>query len=142
MTQWGGDEPLQGVVDKVEPWGFTKFSALGVEEQRVNEIIKFVGDPDVYKRLGHGFRAEVKIVIWENEAALKAPSSAMFRIGNDWAAFKVENGCARLTKLTLGKDNGFESEIIDGLKEGERIVLYPGNQVTDGRRIKERVLSN
>jgi HlyD family secretion protein len=140
INKWGGPAPLEGAVERIDPWGFTKFSALGVEEQRVNAIIKFTGDPAARERLGHGFRTEVKIVTWESENALKIPTSAVFRSGEDWAAFEVVRGRARLKKLQLGADNGTEAEIVSGLEEGDRIILYPGNQVVDGARVKERML--
>ncbi len=138
IEKWGGGGALDGVVDRIEPWGFTKFSALGVEEQRVNAVIQFTGDAAGRERLGHGFRAEVRIVIWENEAALKIPSSAVFRSGGDWAAFQVIRGRARLTELDLGADNGVETEVLGGLRESDRIVIYPGNRVKDGARVKKR----
>lgn len=142
IEKWGGDEPLEGFVEKVEPWGFTKFSALGVEEQRVNAIVKFSGSADAHQKLGHGFRVEVKIIIWENENALKAPSSAIFRNGDDWAVFKVENGRARLTTIKIGHNNGLDIEIVEGISKDDQIVLYPGNQISDGALIKERTLTN
>ncbi len=142
IEKWGGDEPLDGFVEKVEPWGFTKFSALGVEEQRVNAIIKFSGNADAHQKLGHGFRVEVKIIIWENDDALKVPSSAIFRDGDGWAAFKVMNGRARLSAIEIGRNNGLDVEIVDGLSQNDQIVLYPGNQISEGARIKKRTLTN
>ena len=140
IDKWGGDEPLHGVVERVEPWGFTKFSALGVEEQRVNTIIRFSDPPAALRALGHGYRVEVQIVTWENETALRAPSNAVFRTQEDWAVFKVARGRARLTRVSLGRNNGVTAEILDGLGEGDKVVLYPGNQVVDGRRVKARDL--
>lgn len=140
VEKWGGEPPLEGAVEKIEPWGFTKFSALGVEEQRVNTIINFISDQDTHQRLGHGFRVEVKIVIWEDENALTVPSSAIFRLDEDWAAFKLVNGRARLTELELGRNNGVDAQVTSGLEEDDRIVLYPGNRITDGARVKQRSL--
>ncbi|MEM9617895.1 MAG: HlyD family efflux transporter periplasmic adaptor subunit [Pseudomonadota bacterium] len=140
VEKWGGEPPLEGAVEKIEPWGFTKFSALGVEEQRVNTIINFTSDQDTHQRLGHGFRVEVKIVIWEDENALTVPSSAIFRLDDGWAAFKLVNGRARLTELELGRNNGVDAQVASSLEEGDRIVLYPGNRITDGARVKQRSL--
>ncbi len=140
IEKWGGGTPLDGVVERIEPWGYTKFSALGVEEQRVNAIVRFAGDENTRSPLGHGYRAEVRIVIWEDDDALKVPSSALFRSGEKWSVFKVENGRARLAELELGQNNGSEAEIISGLAEGDRVILYPGNQITDGVRVKKRAL--
>ena len=138
VEKWGGDGDLAGVVERIEPWGFTKFSALGVEEQRVNVIIKFAGDPQAHEKLGHGFRVNVRLVIWENADALQIPSSAIFRTEEDWGVFKVENGRARLTPIEVGQTNGVHTEVLSGLEEGESIVLYPGNEVADGVRVKAR----
>jgi HlyD family secretion protein len=138
IEKWGGDVPLHGVVERVEPWGFTKFSALGVEEQRVNVVINITDKPEMRSRLGHGFRVEVKIITWQDDNALKLSSSAVFRSGEDWAVFKVRNGRAQLTKIELGRNNGVEVEIIEGLRDGDTIVLYPGNRIFDGARVKRR----
>jgi HlyD family secretion protein len=81
LKGWGGSQPLNGVVERVDPWGFTKVSALGVEEQRVDTIIRFTDPPESWRKLGHGFRVEVQIVVWEDATALLVPSSALFRDG-------------------------------------------------------------
>jgi len=141
IDKWGGAAPLNGTVERVEPWGFTKFSALGVEEQRVNTIIRFADPPAAMRALGHGFRVEVQIVTWEDEKALKVPSNAVLRTRGDWAVFKVVRGRARLTRVKLGRDNGVDAEILDGLQDGDKVVLYPGNQIVDGRRVKARELN-
>ncbi len=140
IDKWGGADPLEGRVEKIEPWGFTKYSALGVEEQRVNAVIQFAGAEDARQRLGHGFRVEVRIVIWEDAAALTIPSSAVFRSGDEWSVFAVENGRARLRAIETGRNNGVAVNIQSGLEEGDQIILYPGNRVTDGARVKQRSL--
>ncbi len=141
IDNWGGGDPLEGRVEKIEPWGFTKYSALGVEEQRVNTVIQFAGSQDERQRLGHGFRVEVKIVIWENDAALTIPSSAIFRSGEKWAVFTVKNGRARLRTIDIGHNNGVQVEVTGGIDENEKIVLYPGARVTDGMRVKQRAIN-
>ena len=95
IADWGGETDLDGVVERVDPWGFTKFSALGVEEQRVNSVIRFANPGERPQGLGHGYRVVVRIVIWENENALVVPSSALFRDGDDWAVFAVRSGRGR-----------------------------------------------
>lgn len=138
IDNWGGDHPLEGVVDRVEPWGFTKYSALGVEEQRVNVIVRFSdpqGRPD---SLGHGYRVEVNIVVWEGADVLAAPSSALFRNDGHWAVFVVRGGRARMTPVTVGRNNGIWAEILDGIEDGQNVVLFPGPELEDGSRIERR----
>ena len=95
LEHWGGDEPLNGQVRLVEPSAFTKISTLGVEEQRVNVIVDLVDPPQQREALGDGFRVEARIVVAEAADVLKAPTSALFRVGDDWAVFRVEDGVAR-----------------------------------------------
>lgn len=138
IEKWGKPYPLSGVVERVEPWGFTKFSALGVEEQRVNAIVAFT-DPLVRREsLGHGFRVEARIVIWESDDALVAPSSALFRERGGWAVFAVRGGQARLVPVEVGRNNGVSAQILGGLDAGARIVLYPGPGLGDGTRVRQR----
>lgn len=135
---WGGRENLGGVVRRIEPRGFTKVSALGVEEQRVNGIIGFTDPPAAWKKLGHGFRVEVKIVVWEGEDVLLVPSSALFRDGLDWAVFLVSDGAATLRHVQLGPNNGVSAQVLGGLDSGDRVILYPAADVVDGTRVVER----
>lgn len=138
IDHWGGPAPLAGVVERVEPRGFTKFSALGVEEQRVNAVIRFAGEPARRRSLGHGYRVEARIVVWQEEAALIAPSSALFRDGERWAVLVVEGRRARLTPVRVGHDNGVEAQILAGLEAGQRLVLYPAPGLEDGARVRPR----
>lgn len=140
VDKWGGDKSLDGVVERIEPWGFTKISALGVEEQRANVIIRFDCPPSERRTLGDGYRVEVRIVTWEKPDALKIASSAIFRTDNGWAAFEVVNGRARIKTLDIGRNNGIEAEVLGGLDEGAKIILYPGNQIADGERVRQRKL--
>ena len=140
IEKWGGDKPLEGIVERIEPWGFTKFSALGVEEQRVNVVIRFTGDETARSALGHGYRTEVRIVIWEDDDALKAPVSALFRSAGKWAVFKVEKGKARFTEIEISESNGSEATVLSGLSENDQVILYPGNQIVDQVRVKRRSL--
>jgi HlyD family secretion protein len=137
MEQWGGGRPLEGRVRRVEPSGFMKVSALGVEEQRVNVIIDFV-DPSAARRLGDGYRVEVRVVIWRADTALKAPTGSLFRRGEEWAAFVVDDGRARLTPVQLEQRNDRDAQVVKGLSEGQTVVLHPPDTLTDGARVRIR----
>jgi HlyD family secretion protein len=138
IDQWGGDRPLNGRVRRIEPYGFTKISALGIEEQRVNVIID-VDDPrEWWQSLGHGYRVETHIVVWQGRDVVKLPMSALFRNGDAWAVFVVEQGRARRRTVTVGHITGLEAELTGGLAEGETVVLHPSDQITDGVRIESR----
>jgi HlyD family secretion protein len=138
LEQWGGDRPLNGEVRLVEPSGFTKISTLGVEEQRVNVIVDLVDPPHEREKLNDGFRVEARIVVAEADDVLKAPTSALFRVGSDWAVFRVEDGVAQQQIVKLGLQNGLEAEVIEGLAEGDQVVTHPGDNITDGVRVKPR----
>lgn len=138
VEKWGGGQAIDAVVERIEPWGFTKFSALGVEEQRVNAIIQFTEPRGAREGLGHGYRVEARIVTWEDDDALIIPSSALFREQGDWAVFEVKRGKARLTKVDVTQNNGIEAAIAGGLEEGAVIILYPGAELSDGARVKAR----
>jgi HlyD family secretion protein len=128
LTEWGGEKPLRGVVRTIESSAFTKISALGVEEQRVNVVADFVDPPET---LGDGYRVEAQIVIWEGSDVLKVPSSALFRQQDQWAVFVVDGGQAHLRNVQIAHRNPMETEI-RGLSEGTKVVLHPSNQITDG----------
>jgi HlyD family secretion protein len=138
IENWGEPEPLNGVVQRVEPFGFTKISALGIEEQRVNVIIDFTDPPERWQSLGHGYRVEPRIVLWEADDVLKIPLPALFRDGERWAVFVDDGGRARLRHVELGRDNGLEAEVVKGLEAGQRVVLHPGDRVSDGVRVVAR----
>lgn len=138
IEQWGGEQPLTGRVRLVEPSAFTKISALGVEEQRVNVIADFIDPPDRRPTLGDAFRIEARIVIWEESNVLKVPTSALFRNGQGWMVFAVKEGRAQLREVEVGHRNGLEAEILKGLDEGEQVIVHPGDKVKDGVRIFER----
>jgi HlyD family secretion protein len=134
LEQWGGREPLEAKVAAIEPSGFTKVSALGVEEQRVAVVL--VPGPGGWPALGDGFHVEARIVVHEESDALKAPAGALFRKGGDWAAFALENGRAALRTLRTGESTGDEVEIVDGLREGDGLILFPGDKVAQGVRLE------
>jgi HlyD family secretion protein len=132
LEEWGGEEPLAARVRTVEPAAFTKVSALGIEEKRVNIVADFVDSPGP---LGDGFRVEAKIIIWETDSVLKVPSSALFRSGSGWGAFMAKNGRAVLREVKIGRRGSFEVEILQGLNEGDKIILHPPNQLKNRARI-------
>ena len=138
IEHWGGDRPLVGTVRLVEPSAFTKISALGVEEQRVNVIADFVDPPAERPTLGDGFRVEARIVTWENESVLRVPSSALFREGTQWAVFVVDGGRAALRKVKLGRRNNLESEVLDGLSQDEQVVVHPSDRIRNGVAVRPR----
>jgi HlyD family secretion protein len=138
IEQWGGDKRLDARVRRVEPSGFTKVSALGVEEQRVNVVLDFADPPAAVQALGDGYRVEVRIVIWEAPDVLRAPTSALFREGNRWAVYRVDGGRARRTTVELGHQTGQEAEVTSGLAEGARVIVHPGDTLADGVRVIER----
>ena len=139
LEQWGGEQPLEAVVRLVEPSAFTKVSALGVEEQRVNVILDLISPVEQRLSLGDGFRVEARIVLWEEQDVLQAPTGALFRHGDEWAVFVVADGSARMRTVKLGRRNSLAAQILDGLQEGEQIILHPSDQVHDGAKVQERV---
>ncbi len=136
LEQWGGGSILKARVRLVEPAAFTKVSALGVEEQRVNVVADFVSPIEQWRNLGDNFRVEARIITWEDDNALKVPSGALFRKGQAWAAFVVTGDKAQLKSVKVGRNSGSETQVLEGLKEGEELILYPGDRVHDGQRIK------
>ncbi len=138
IEHWGGDEDLHATVDRVEPSGFTKISALGIEEQRVNVILEFTGDEAARASLGHGYRVEARIIVDEAKNAIRAPISALFRQGADWNVFVVEGGDAVLRPVTVGRRNDHYAEITKGLNVGETVILHPSNSIEDGTSVKKR----
>jgi HlyD family secretion protein len=135
LERWGGEHPLEARVRLVEPSGFTKFSALGVEEQRVNVIADFVDPVEKRATLGDGFRVEARIVTWEGDHVLQVPAGSLFQRGNRWQTFVIVHGRARLREVEVGRSNGLATEVRGGLTEGERVVVYPGDKVSDGVRV-------
>jgi HlyD family secretion protein len=142
LEGWGGEGSLAAAVRTVEPAAFTKVSALGVEEQRVNVIADLAGDAAT---LGDGYRVEARIVTWSADSVLKVPASALFRAAAPavgapagWAAFTVDAGRARLRTVEVGHRTAAEAEITAGLAAGDRVVLHPANELRDGARVSAR----
>jgi len=135
---WGGQEVLQGQVRQIEPVGFTKVSALGIEEQRVNVLIDLIGDEATWQRLGHGFRVESRIVIWQADNVLRVPMSALFREGNDWAVYRKSGKVALLSVIEIDHINGQWAEVTSGLNDGDVVIAHPGDQIETGVEVVAR----
>jgi HlyD family secretion protein len=138
VEHWGGEQPLTGRVRLVEPSGFTKVSALGVEEQRVWVIVDFDDPPERRKTLGDGYRVEVRIVVWEGKDVLKVPAGALFRHEGGQAVYVVEDGQAVLRPVRAGRGNGLETQIVSGLREGEQVILHPSDKIKAGTAVVSR----
>lgn len=135
LEQWGGATPLAGRVRLVEPAAFTKISALGVEEQRVNVVVDITTPLEQRRSLGDNFRVEARVIVWEDARVLKVPSSGLFRRGSDWAVFVLRDGRAQLVPVKAGRSSGAETQVVDGLKEGDEVILYPGDRIAEGQRV-------
>jgi HlyD family secretion protein len=136
VVEWGGDRPLLGHVRSIEPAAFTRVSALGVDEQRVNVVVDFA---EPMSMLGDGFRVEVRIVLWEGRNVLAVPASATFQRGDGaWSVFVVEGGRARRRDVIIGHRTSGGVEILNGIAPGAEVVLFPSDQVRDGARVRQR----
>jgi HlyD family secretion protein len=138
IERWGGGEDLQGRVRLVEPSAFTKISALGVEEQRVNVVIDLVSPPARWRSLGDGYRIDARIITATVPNAVKVPVSALFREGEQWSVFVVTGGRAHKRSVRISGRNGLEAMVEKGLEPGEQVIAYPGDTVKDGVRVKPR----
>jgi HlyD family secretion protein len=137
VEQWGGAEVLEARVRRVEPSGFTKISALGVEEQRVNVVFDFVDPAAAWRQLGDAYRVEVRVVVWSADSVLKVPTGALFRVGESWAVYTVEDGRARQRLIEIDHQTGQDAEVTSGLSEGAQIVLHPPDILADGASVSQ-----
>lgn len=138
FSRWGGDYDLSGSVRRIEPVGFTKVSALGVEEQRVWVVTDFTAGPEQWERLGDGYRLEARFVLWEENDVVQVPASALFRENEGWAVFVVVDGLAQKRVVGVGRRNGLRAQILTGIVVGETVVVHPDEQVFTGVRVKAR----
>lgn len=138
MEHWGGEKPLNGRVRLVEPAAFTKISALGVEEQRVNVVIDLIEAPDAPGVLGDGYRVEANVLVWEADDVLVAPSGALFRQADRWAVFAVEDDRAVIRPVEIGRRSGASAQIREGLQEGAMVIVYPSDRVQEGTHVTIR----
>ncbi|MEZ6189371.1 MAG: HlyD family efflux transporter periplasmic adaptor subunit [Planctomycetota bacterium] len=137
LDRWGG-ETLEAVVRGVEPIGFTKVSALGVEEQRVRVIVDIRAPRETWRDLGDGYRVEATFVLWEGSDVLLVPNSALFRGDEGWQVYVYEDGVARARKVDLGKRGGLFAQVEGGLEPGARVITHPDDQVSDGTAVRPR----
>ncbi|HET7221470.1 MAG TPA: efflux RND transporter periplasmic adaptor subunit [Vicinamibacterales bacterium] len=138
IEQWGGRHTIAGQVRRVEPSGFTKISALGVEEQRVNVVVDFTDVGEAAHALGDGYRVEIRVIVWEQADVIKVPVGSLFRRGDEWALFVVQNGRARVRPVSVGERNSEEAQVTNGLAADEVVVLYPPDTLADGTRVIAR----
>jgi HlyD family secretion protein len=138
VDRWGGEGILEARLRRIEPAAFTRVSALGIEEQRVNVILDLESPPELWAMLGDGYRIEARITIWEEDDVVIAPANAVFREGGEWFAFRIEAGRAVRVPIEVGRRSDVDAWITEGLEPGDRVVLYPGERIEDGVRIDER----
>lgn len=138
IEQWGGDRPLRGKVEVIEPGGFTKISALGVEEQRVKVRVSFLDPLSPERPLGDRFRVEARIVTWTSPSVLLIPTGALFRRGGEWMTFRLENDRAVIAKVEIAHNNGVAAEVRSGVQEGQAVILHPPDSVADGVPVRRR----
>jgi len=138
FERWGGEGKLEGKVRVVEPVGFTKVSALGVEEQRVWVIVDFTSPAAQWQQLGDGYRVEASFILWDESNVLQVPARALFRVGAGWALFVVQQDKAMKREVRVGQRNGLSAQILSGINEGDRVIVHPDDQVRDGVRVAAR----
>ena len=134
---WGG-APLNAIVQRVEPSAFTKVSALGIEEQRVNVILNITDPHDAWTTLGHGYRVDVRVIVWQADAVDIAPLTSLFRHRDGWALFVEDGGRAELRAVEIGHRSGLRVEVVSGVAPGDRVIVNPSDRVEDGTRIVPR----
>jgi HlyD family secretion protein len=138
IDEWGGAKPLAGRVRMVEPFGFTKVSALGIEEQRVNVTIDFTDPIKQRQRLGHGYQVQARVQIWKADSVLTVPLTALYRIDQGWAVFVSEDGRAHSRPVRIGQRNGLVAEVAEGLQPGDQVLTHLSDRVTEGVRVRQR----
>ena len=135
---WGASQQLRAVVRHIEPAGFTKISALGIEEQRVKTVLDLLERPKPPLHLGHDFRVFAHIRVWEGEDLVLVPLAALFRKGNDWVVFVEQNGKATLRRISIDHRTSHYAQVIEGLSAGDKVILHPSDQIFDGTSIARR----
>jgi HlyD family secretion protein len=138
FERWGGEQPLEGRVRRIEPVGFTKISALGVEEQRVLIISDITSPAEQWRELGDGYRVESRFILWQADQVLQIPGSALFRLDGDWAVFVAEHDRALTRRVGIGRRNGLSAQITEGLQAGERVITHPDKSLEDGTKVRTR----
>jgi len=138
FDRWGGEEPLEGIVRVIEPVGFTKTSALGVEEQRVLIISDLTSPQELWQRIGDGYRVEAQFILWQEDNILQVPASSLFRYNGGWAVFVAENGRAQRREVSVGQRNGLVAQILAGIKEAEAVINHPDDDVEHDGKVTQR----
>ena len=138
LAHWGGEPTLRGEVRRVEPVAFTRVSALGIDEQRVNVIVEIRSPREEWERLGHGYRLDARFLLWHEDDTLQAPVSAVFRVDGAQAVFVLDNGRASLRRVEAGRRGGLRVQVLAGLDEGEEVIVHPPRELTDGDRVRRR----
>jgi HlyD family secretion protein len=138
IEDWGGSGALAARIRRIEPSAFTKVSALGIEEQRVNVTLDLLDHYEEWERLGHGFRVYVRISVWRGEDVVRVPLAALFRRGADWSVFRVVDGTARATSVTIDHRDSEYAEVTDGLAPGATVIVHPSDQVGEGVTVEPR----
>jgi HlyD family secretion protein len=138
FERWGGEKPLEGVVRRVEPVGFTKISALGVEEQRVLVIADIISPEQEWSRLGDQYRVEAVFILWEGEDVLQVSTSALFRYEDGWAGFVIEGATARRRLVEIAHQSGLQAEVVSGLSEADMVIAHPADSIEDGTEVELR----
>ena len=136
LLRWGGEGVLDASVRRIEPGGFTKVSALGVEEQRTRVLLNIDSPHDRWAALGDAFRVEVEFILSQQTAVLQVPASALFRAGEGWAVYRLDGGVARRTPVRLGARSATAAQVLEGLQENQQVVVQPDDRIKDGTRIK------
>ena len=140
IEDWGGAVTLHGEVSRIDPFGITKISALGVEEQRVPVVISLASPPKDRAGLGHGYRVETRIIVWRAEEVLRVPSSALFRTGDAWSVFVLVDGKAIQRQIEISHNNGTQAQALSGLLQGDQVVIYPSAAIQNGTAITRRIV--
>ncbi len=138
VERWGGDDPLEAVLRKIEPSARTKISALGIEEQRVDVVFDLLSPPEDRPGLGDGFAVFLRVIEWQETDVLQVPLSAVFRSNGDWYVFRAEGAVLQRVPVTLGRMNTRVAQVLDGLAPGDRVVVHPSDRVSDGVRFVDR----
>ncbi len=138
VEQWGGDEPAKARVRRVEPAAFTKVSALGVEEQRVLVLSDFTEQTPALKALGDRYRVEVRVAVWHSDDTLLVPAGALFREGSEWKTFVFDAGSAKALVVKAGRTDGKFTQVLEGLKKGDEVLMHPPDTVRDGTSVVKR----
>ena len=136
MLRWGGEGVLDATVSRIEPGGFTKVSALGVEEQRTRVLLDLNSPRERWIALGDAFRVEIEFIVSQQADVLQVPASALFRAGEGWAVYRLDGRVARRTPVRLGARSSTAALVLEGLQAEQEVILQPDDRIKDGTRIK------